>query len=68
MEEAQAEEDMDALIATLDEMFAGLRYAMSMANSIQKLADSVPTDCTCSTNADLSDDDIIASFISKICQ
>ena len=68
MEEAQAEEDMDALIATLDEMFAGLRYAMTMANSIQKLADSVPTDCMCSTNADLSDDDIIASFISKICQ
>lgn len=68
MEEAQAEEDMDALIATLDEMFAGLRYAMSMANSIQKIADANLVDRTCDKCADLSDDDIIASFLSKICQ
>ena len=68
MEEAQAEEDMDALIATLDEMFAGLRYAMSMANSLQKIADANPVDRTYSTCAEPTDDDIIASFISKICQ
>lgn len=65
MEEAQVGDDMDALIATLDEMFAGLRYAISMSNSLKKFADAAPTECTC---ADLSDDDIIANFISKICQ
>ena len=68
MEEAQAEEDMDALIATLDAMFAELRYAMSMVNNIQKIADASPTDRTYHKCADLSDDDIVASFISKICQ
>jgi hypothetical protein len=68
MEEAQAEEDMDALIATLDTMFAELRYAMSMVNNIQKFADANPVDRTYDTCADLSDDDIIASFLSKICQ
>lgn len=68
LEEAQSEEDMDALIATLDTMFAELRYAMSMVNNIQKLADAAPTDCVCGTCAEPTDDDIIASFISKICQ
>jgi hypothetical protein len=68
MSEAQAEENMDALIATLDAMFAELRYAMSMVNNIQKLADANPADCKCDKCADLSDDDIIASFLSKICQ
>lgn len=68
MEEAQADDDMDALIATLDEMFAGLRYAISMTNSLQKLADASSTDCMNGTCAEPTDDDIIASFISKICQ
>ncbi len=68
MEEAQAEEDMDVLIATLDAMFAELRYAMSMVNNIQKIAEPSSTDCACNTCADLGDDDILASFISKICQ
>lgn len=68
MEEAQAEENMDELIATLDEMFAGLRYAMTMVNDLQKIADASPTDCMCGTCAEPTDDDIIASFISKICQ
>lgn len=68
MEEAQAEEDMDALIATLDAMFGELRYAMSMVNNIQKIADASPADCMCGTCAEPTDDDIIASFISKICQ
>lgn len=68
MEEAQAEENMDVLIATLDAMFAELSYAMSMIDSIQKIADASPADHKCNKCADLSDDDIIASFISKICQ
>ena len=68
IEEALAKEDMDTLIATLDEMFAGLRYAMTMVNDLQKLADASPTDCMCGTCAEPTDDDIIASFISKICQ
>ena len=68
MEEAQAEEDMDALIATLDALFGELRYAMSMVNNIQKIADASPADCMCGTCAEPTDDDIIASFISKICQ
>jgi hypothetical protein len=68
MEEAQAEEDMDVLVATLDEMFASLRYAMTMADNIQKFADATPSDRTYDKCADLSDDDIIASFLSKICQ
>ena len=68
MEETQAEEDMDALIATLDAMFGELRYAMSMTNTLQKFADASPADCMCGTCAEPTDDDIIASFISKICQ
>ncbi len=68
MEEAQADDDIDALIATLDEMFSGLRYAISMTNSLQKLADASSTDCMNGTCAEPTDDDIIASFISKICQ
>ena len=68
MEEAQKNDDIDELIDTIDEMFSALRYAISITDSLQKVADTSSTDRDTDKNAKLTDDDIIANFISKICQ
>lgn len=59
------EEDVDALIAAMDELFGVVKMASAMKDMF---ADPQICNRRASTKAPKSDDDVLSDFISKICQ
>lgn len=59
------EEDIDAVIEAMDEMFKLLNFSMSMKSMF---AEPQICDRKAKINSPKSDDEILANFISKICQ
>lgn len=59
------EEDVDALIGAMDELFGVVKMASAMKDMF---ADPQICNRRASTKAPKSDDDVLSDFISKICQ
>lgn len=59
------EEDVDALIAAMDELFGVVKMASAMKDMF---ADPQICNRRASAKAPKSDDDVLSDFISKICQ